>query len=133
MPQGNHKRVDPAAAILREEERIRRKSISSSARARTVISAAQEETANCQIVVTTFRGAQAAIATAAEEILAIQHEIEEKERQLEEARLAQEAEDAAREEQIREIQRQILQRREDLINAHRRKLSHDQALHRQGW
>ena len=40
---------------------------------------------------------------AAEEILTIQREIEEKERQLEEARLRQEAEDAAEAERIREM------------------------------
>ena len=84
-------------------------------------------------MVTTFKGAQAAIAVAAEEILAIQREIEEKERQLEEARLIQEAEDAAEAERIREMQRQIAQRRDDLINAHRRKFEYDQFLHRKPW
>ena len=84
-------------------------------------------------VVTTFKGAQAAIAEAAEEILTIQREIEEKERQLEEARLIQEAKDAAEAERIREMQRQLNQRKNDLINAHRRKFEFDQFLHRQPW
>ena len=70
---------------------------------------------------------------AAEEILTIQREIEEKERQLEEARLRQETEDASEAERIREMQRQLAQRNNDLINAHRRKFEFDQFLHHQPW
>ena len=104
-------RVDPAAAILREAERTTRKASRSSERARSAIRAAQQESVNVQRVVTTFAGAQAAIAAAAEEILAIQRDIDEKERQLVEMRLLQEAEEAAEEaaklEKIRAIQNAI--------------------------
>ena len=96
MTLRNQHRLDPAAAILREAERTTRKASRSSERARSAISAAQQETVNVRRVVYTFTEAQAAITAAADEILAIQRDIEEKELQIWKVRQLQEAEEEAK-------------------------------------
>ena len=96
MTKRNQLRLDPAAAILREAERTTRKASRSSERARSAIRAAQQETVNVRRVVITFTEAQAAITAAADEILAIQRDIEEKELQIWKVRQLQEAEEEAK-------------------------------------
>ena len=54
MTKRDPHRLDPAAAILREAERTTRKASRSSERARSAISAAQQETVNVRRVVYTF-------------------------------------------------------------------------------